>query len=116
MEHRWAVTTATGEFVYGGPKPYDCAEGLSLGQVRVVLDRAPDKRQDRYSGDPAEPIRAATHAEIADVDAATATVREQAAFDDLRIIKALALVVADLTGKTPAQMAALVKARYRALG
>jgi len=81
-----------------------------------VIDRPPDRRLDRYSGDPVVPIRAATPSEIAAADAATATVREQAAFDEFRIVKALALVVADLTGKTPAQMAALVKARYRALG
>ena len=93
-----------------------CEDGMKPGRIVVPVPDNPDPRRHRYSGDPEDPIRDATPSEIAYADAATATVREQAAFDEFRILKALALVVADLTGKTPAQMAALVKARYRALG
>jgi len=116
MEHRYAVNQATGEFVYGGVAPYDCATGLSPGQIRVVLDRQPDKRLERYSGTPASPFRAATSQELADYDAAIETAEHGAAFDSIRILKALALVVADIANKTPAQMKALVIAKYKTLG
>ena len=116
MEHRYAVNQASGEFVYGGPAPYDCVPGLSPNQIRVVLDRPPDKRLERYSGNPTAPFRAATTQEIADDDAARETADQNAAFDSIRVLKALALVVADLTSKTPAQMKALVIAKYKTLG
>ena len=115
MTHRWAVDQATGEFLYGGEDPYDCAPGLSPGQIRVVLDRQPKKRADRYDATAPTRIRAATTQEIAAHDAALDDADQTAAFDSSRIVKALALVVGDLTGQTPAQMRALVKAKYKAI-
>jgi len=56
LEHRWAVDLATGTFLYGHAEPYDCDPGLSPGQRRVVLDRAPDPHTEYYSGDPAHPF------------------------------------------------------------
>ena len=49
-EHRWAVETATGELLYGGAEPYDCASGLSAGQTRVVLASQPDPRTQKWNG------------------------------------------------------------------
>ena len=51
-----AVDAVTGEYYYGGwrhddaPKPYDVEPGLSPGQVRVVADRVPDGRTEKWSG------------------------------------------------------------------
>ena len=116
MEHRYAVNQSTGEFVYGGVEPYDCVPGLSPGQIRVVLDRVPDKRRERYSGTPASPFRVATTQEIIDYDLVIETAEHDAVFDWDRVLKALALVVADIANKTPAQMKALVIAKYKTLG
>jgi|3_EtaG_2_1085321.scaffolds.fasta_scaffold192454_2 hypothetical protein len=65
MEHRWAVTTATGEFVYGHVEPTDVVPGLSPGQERVVLLRQPEPGVEKYSGNPADPFTPKTSAEKA---------------------------------------------------
>lgn len=71
-----AVAVATHEFLYGAysdptsAAPYDVEPGLSPGQMRVVLPREPNKRTERYTGDPADPIRWATTEEIDAYDAA----------------------------------------------
>jgi hypothetical protein len=70
IEYRWAVDAASNQFLYGGgantmvPDDYDVEPGLSPGQFRVVLSRPPRPRLERYSGDPLNPFRAATAAEI----------------------------------------------------
>lgn len=59
-EYRAAVDTKTGQILYGqlvdpaDPNAYDVEPGLSKGQIRVVLDRAPDTVTER--------IDLATHA------------------------------------------------------
>ena len=116
LEHRWAVDLATGTFLYGHAEPYDCDPGLSPGQIRVVLAREPQCSEERYSGDPGAPFRTATPAEIAAAATGLATAQGNAAIDELRIVKALALVVGDLTGKTAAQVKTLVIAKYKTLG
>lgn len=101
------VDPATGMF---------CSDGLQNGRIVVTVPWNPDPRKDRYSGNPADPFRAATAQEITDYDAARETETQNAAFDSIRVLKALALVVADLHAKTPAQMKALVIAKYKTLG
>ena len=79
MEFRYAVESLNDSdewrdrFVYGHPEPIDVVPGLSdnpeFKQIRVVLSREPLPTE-RYSGDPADPFRDATAAEIAAYDAA----------------------------------------------
>ena len=50
-DYIYAVNQATGEFVYGGhPAPYDVEPGLSPDQIRVVTNRAVDKRTEKWGG------------------------------------------------------------------
>jgi hypothetical protein len=70
IEFRMAVKAVTGEFLYGHASPYDVEPGLSPTQIRVVTDRWPNPRLERYSGDPESPIREATSEELAAYDAA----------------------------------------------
>jgi len=83
--------------------------------IVVTVPDNPDPLRHRYSGNPADPIRNATAQEL--LDAATAKAEGDAtrALNGERLVKALALVVGDLTGRTPAQMAAAVKAKYKGL-
>lgn len=97
MEHRWAVDSVTGEFVYGHPEPYDPAPGLSPGQIRVVLDRAPDVRTERYSGVSSAPFRAATTGELAASDTARADAIAARDIDDMKAIRAT--VICSLWGR-----------------
>jgi predicted secreted protein len=87
-EYRWAVDTVTNEFVYGGAAPYDVVPGLSPDQIRLVLTRPPDKINERYSGDPEDPFRAATQQEKDDVALIISTVAAQQ-FIQSREIRAL---------------------------
>lgn len=67
-EFHWAVDRQTGQFVRGGIFPYD-PRPLLDGEIHVVTtDRNPHQRLERYSGDPANPIRLATSEEIAAAD------------------------------------------------
>lgn len=70
MKYIAAVDRETGKFEYGNwchkdsRKPYDVEPGLSPQQIRVELDREPNRDTERYSGDPANPFTARTEAEI----------------------------------------------------
>jgi hypothetical protein len=88
VEFRWAVDNVTDEFVYGGAEPYDVVPGLSLGQIRIVLTRPPDSINERYSGDPENPFRAATQQEIDDA-ADALSLAQAVAFIGSREIRAL---------------------------
>lgn len=78
-----AVDDETGQYYYGwwsnseDANPYDVDPGLSPGQIRVVLNREPNKRLERHdatnTSDPESPdylLRAATQEEIAAYDLA----------------------------------------------
>ena len=115
MEHRWAVTTATGEFLYGHVEPGDVPqETLKLPEERVVLQRRPNPRTERYSGDPSDPIQAKTQAEISAWDAARKDGRVDALIDDLTF-RVLAKWIAQLHGLTPAQARQQLKTIVRGM-
>ena len=111
MEHRWAVTEATGEFVYGGVEPYDCVSGLSPGQVRVVLDAPPNPRTQKWNG---SAVVAKTAQEITDYDAAKADAEAVAQFDPHRLLNAVVWAVID-TYSAPATVAKYNAARTKVL-
>jgi len=92
-----------------------CEDGLADGRIVVAVAENPDPKLHRYSGDPQAPVRSATDAEIAAQAAAQADARAAREFGELRAVRALALVVGDLAGKTGAQMAALVRAELKAI-
>ena len=74
MSYIAAVTTATGEFVYGGLEPYDCVPGLSPTQSRVVCPRQPDFRTEKWDFG-LQAIVAKTAQEIAAYDTALKTAK-----------------------------------------
>lgn len=121
IEHRWAVEAATGAFLYGGAadttiaRQYDVAAGLSPGQIRVVLSRAPDTRRERYSGDPASPFRPATPAEIAAMDAARRVEQAQQIRRAHEEGPAAALIWALLAHLAPAASPAQLGVTFRAV-
>ena len=47
-----------------------CENGMMQGRITIVVSDNPDARLQRYSGDPANPVRKATAQEIAVYDAA----------------------------------------------
>lgn len=92
-------------------------DGCVPAQFRrvVPVPRSPNPLKEKFSGDELNPFLQMTAQEIAASVAAIQDAEATDALDQFRVVKALALVVADLTGKTPTQMAALVKAKYKAL-
>jgi hypothetical protein len=109
MEHRWAVTTATGEFIYGHAEPRDVVPGLSPTQERVVLSRPPIPRTEKYSGDPADPFMVKTPTEIAAWNDARKNEQVDVLLDDLTF-SVLRRWIAELHGLTPAQSRQQLKA------
>lgn len=92
-----------------------CEDGMKPGRIVVLVPDNPDPRLHRYTGNPQSAMRAATAEEIAEHDAMMDTARADAALSEIRVVRALALVVGDLTGKTPAQMLGLVRAKLKAM-
>ena len=87
---------------------------VPAGLVEVAVTTAPrDLTAWRWDG--ATGLRAATAQEQTDARAAKVDDDAQADLDNLKLVKALALVVADLHGLTPAQIRTQVVAKYRSL-
>lgn len=102
---------ATGRYV-GGTR-YDDVPHDPATHVQVEIPEFPDRRTIRWDG--ATGIRAATVQEILDYDTEQVRVREQREFDDAKMLRAVALVIADLHGLTPLQMRNLIVTKYRSL-
>lgn len=102
---------ATGLYV-GGTR-YDDVPHDPATHVQVDLPDFPDRRTVRWNG--LAGVRPATTQEMSDYDAALANAKEQAEFDGLKMLKAVALVIADLHNLTPAQVRNLIVAKYRSL-
>ena len=92
MAYIAAVTTATGEFVYGGWEPYDCVPGLSPTQSRVVCPRAPLPRTERWDFG-VQAIVAKTAQEITAYDAALKLAAFTATSEDKDVLTFCALSV-----------------------
>lgn len=102
---------STGLFL-GGAMYDSPIHNLTL-QIVLDLPAYPDPRADRWDG--AAGTRAATAQELADYDAALAQAREQRDFDGAVMLRAVALVVADLHGLTPQQIRTQILTKYRSL-
>ena len=113
VEHRWAVTAATGELLFGGPAPYDVAGKLSPQELRVVLFSAPNPRTQKWNG---TAVVAKTAAEIMAYDNAKRDERlnnELAArMDAERIFAALTWAILD-TYSAPATINKYNEARAK---
>lgn len=81
--------------------------------VQFEAPEMPDPLTQRWDG--ATGVRDATAQELADAAAADADREAIAAIDAQKALKALALVVGDLTSQTPAQMRARFLAKYKTL-
>lgn len=101
------VDTVTGFFHADGRRTADT--------IVVAVSDNPDPVRHRYSGDRANPIRNATAEEIAAAATAALAAKADAAINEHRVVKALVLAVAELTGKTPTQVLTVVKAKYQSL-
>lgn len=112
-----AVDDASQEFLYGGTDDgrYDVEPGLSPDQSRIVLPRPPNLLTERYSGDPSDPIRAATESEqVAHIETRRATAASFA-YDESVRLRALISVLAGYHGVLPDQLEAEVKAAIKTL-
>lgn len=108
LEHRWAVDSSNGRFMYGGSadptlealdppvRQYEVfVPGLSLGQIRVVLSRRPNELTERYDATAKDLIRPATAEEIQDVVDEASRFRAQQSLAADHGLNALLDVMAD---------------------
>lgn len=95
MEFRYAVDRQTGQFVYGGPEPYDCADGLSPGQIRVVTDRHVDVVGERWNA-VMKQIRPATAQEQTDAVSVQQAAKTERVFQGTDLGPIVKQLVADV--------------------
>jgi hypothetical protein len=105
----WAYRVSDGEFLYGGP-----FEVIPLpGHAVITCAQHPDRRLQRADG--AGGVRVATTQEIASYDAARSNEAELGAFDEQKMLKAVAIYFAQVAGVPLSTAKAAILTIYRGL-